>query len=52
LYFFEQTVYLFSELGVVVTFDNVPWQFSAGYYLLLISIILFLNKKNEKVFNS
>lgn len=52
LYFFEYTVSLFAEFGAVINIENVVWQFGIAYYLFLISFILFLNKRNEKVFNS
>lgn len=48
LIYFQKIVSFFAGLGGVVTLNNFPWQFVLGYYLMLVSLILFWNKKVEK----
>lgn len=45
LYFFEKVVSFFAGFGSAFTFENIPWQLSVGYYLVLISLLLSLNKR-------
>jgi competence protein ComEC len=46
LLYFEAIVNVFGGLGGVLTIGNFPWQFSAGYYCLLVSILLILKRKS------
>lgn len=45
LIYFEKTVSVFSSFGGVLEFNYFPWQISAGYYLILTSLVLVLRKR-------
>lgn len=47
LLYFETVVNFFGKLGGVLTIKNFPWQFSAGYYCLLISVLLISRKTHS-----
>jgi len=49
LLYFEMIVNFFGKIGGVLTINNFPWQFAAGYYCLLISILLIFKGKKLKV---
>lgn len=46
LLYFETVVNFFGKIGGILTINSFPWQFSAGYYCLLISGLLIF-KKNK-----
>jgi competence protein ComEC len=45
LLYFEIVVNIFGKIGGVFNIENFPWQFAAGYYCLLIAILIFIKKK-------
>ncbi len=47
LIYFELMTNFFANLKGSFIFQNVPWQLSAGYYLLLISLLAALFKKQD-----
>jgi len=47
LIYFEAVVKFFSGLGAVVKISELNWFVIVGYYLLVISLILFLRKKEN-----
>ena len=51
LLFFKKTVMLFSglpgKISVDVRNENFPWQITVGYYLILVSLVLFIGKKKK-----
>ncbi len=47
LLFFEWVVNFFGSLGWVWEVEEFSWQLSAGYYLILIAIILLFKKKSK-----
>ncbi|OGH11004.1 MAG: hypothetical protein A3B38_02315 [Candidatus Levybacteria bacterium RIFCSPLOWO2_01_FULL_36_13] len=49
LLFFQKTVEFFASVGAVLIIPEISWQFVISYYLILISIMVFLY---EKVSNS
>jgi competence protein ComEC len=48
LLFFEAVISFFAGLSGAISLQNVPWQFVAGYYLLLIAILAFGFQKMQK----
>ncbi|OGH23331.1 MAG: hypothetical protein A2958_00180 [Candidatus Levybacteria bacterium RIFCSPLOWO2_01_FULL_38_13] len=45
IFYFDKIVSLFSDLGGSLEIEDFPWQFAAGYYLILVSLVLkFKNK--------
>lgn len=44
LLYFESIVNIFGEIGGLITIQAVPWQFIAGYYCLLSSILLVFRR--------
>ncbi len=44
LLYFETIVQIFGKIGGVITIQAVPWQFIAGYYCLLSSILLVFRR--------
>jgi competence protein ComEC len=44
LLYFEKVVSVFGNAGAI-NISGIPWQFIAGYYLLVIALVLFLCKK-------
>ncbi len=46
LLYFETIVNIFGKIGGVMTIKNFPWQFTAGYYCLLSSVVFLLKKKS------
>lgn len=47
LLYFESIVNIFGKIGGVITIQVIPWQFIAGYYCLLSSILLIFRKKTH-----
>lgn len=45
LLYFETVVNISGKLGGMLIIKNFPWQFVAGYYCLLISVLLILKRK-------
>lgn len=45
LMYFETVVFFLSQFSWSLSFDIFPWQLGLGYYLFLISIILFVKKR-------
>jgi competence protein ComEC len=48
LLFFEKVVSFFGTFGSTFTFSSIPWQFSAAYYCILLSLIVFRFSKSSK----
>jgi competence protein ComEC len=48
LWYFEKMVATFSNVLVSVSFDTVPLAMVGGYYLILLSVILFKNSHERK----
>ncbi len=46
LIYFEKIVDFFGKIGGVIAIQVIPWQFIAGYYCLLSSILLVFKRKN------
>lgn len=46
LLYFETIVNFFGKIGGVVTVKTFPWQFSVGYYCLLVSALLISKRKS------
>lgn len=44
LLYFESIVNFFGKIGGVLIIKNFPWQFTAGYYCLLASALLFFKR--------
>jgi competence protein ComEC len=47
LLYFEAVANFFANLGGSLILQNVPWQFMAAYYLILISILVFVFQKKR-----
>jgi competence protein ComEC len=47
LLFFEAVANFFAGLSGSISLQNVPWQFVAGYYLILVSILAFAFKSSQ-----
>jgi len=47
LLFFEAVANFFAGLKGASTFQNVPWQLVAAYYLILVSVLIFAFQKNH-----
>ena len=47
LTYFEFIADFFANLKGSFTFQNIPWQFIAAYYLILVSILVFAFQKNR-----
>jgi len=47
LLYFELIVSLFAGWGAVVNFEDIPWQMIVAYYCILLSVILFFQKRNR-----
>ena len=45
LLYFETIVNFFGGIGGVLVVNNFPWQFSVGYYCLLVSGLIIFKKK-------
>ncbi|MEK9208380.1 MAG: ComEC/Rec2 family competence protein, partial [Patescibacteria group bacterium] len=45
LYYFEAIVDSFGSLGSVLTIDQLPFTISLGYYLILLSVIVWIRRK-------
>lgn len=45
LVYFENVVNIFGKLGGLITIQTLSWQFIAGYYCLLSSILLIFKRK-------
>lgn len=45
LLYFESIVNLFGKMGGVIAIQTVPWQFIAGYYCLLVSVLVAFKKR-------
>lgn len=45
LIYFEKIVNTFGKIGGVITITSLSWQFIAGYYLILSSILIVLKRK-------
>lgn len=45
LLFFEAVVNFFSSRPLQINLETFPWQFSIGYYFILLSIFMFLLKR-------
>ncbi|MBI2613467.1 MAG: ComEC/Rec2 family competence protein [Candidatus Levybacteria bacterium] len=45
LIYFETIVQIFGKIGGIITLQSVPWQFIAGYYCLLTSILIVFKRK-------
>lgn len=45
LFYFESVVNFFGKIGGVIAIENLPWQFSVGYYCLLASVLLTFKRK-------
>lgn len=45
LLYFEAIVNIFGKIGGVLTIKNFPWQFTAGYYCLLVCLLIFFQRK-------
>jgi competence protein ComEC len=41
LEYFEEIVSYFASFGTSFSFSQIPWQFVVGYYLILLSIVVF-----------
>lgn len=48
LLYFEKITVFFAEISMPFTFETVPIFFVAGYYCLLLSMIMFLKKKERR----
>ncbi len=48
LIYFEWVVNIFSSRGGVFKIENVPWQFTAGYYFVIAMIILLFRRKEPE----
>lgn len=48
LLYFETMVNFFGKIGGVLTINNFPWQFTVGYYCLLVSVLLISKRKKLK----
>lgn len=46
LVYFESVVNIFGQIGGIITIQRVPWQFIAGYYCFVLSILLIIRRKN------
>ncbi len=46
LFFFEKVVSFWGSKGYLFSFEGLSWEFFLGYYLLIVSFIIFL-RKNE-----
>src|SRR3990172_2708987 len=44
LLYFETIVNFFGEIGGIMALKNFPWQFTVGYYCLLISVLLIFKR--------
>ncbi len=45
LLYFETIVNFFGTIGGVLTINNFPWQFAAGYYCLLATVLIIFKRK-------
>jgi len=45
LLYFEMIVNFFGKAGGVLTIKSFPWQFTAGYYCLLVSVLLISKRR-------
>lgn len=45
LLYFEAIVNIFGKIGGVLTIKNFPWQFTAGYYCLLVCLLVVFQRK-------
>lgn len=45
LFYFEKIVNILADLKGVVSISTLPWQFSVGYYSLLLAIVIIIRKK-------
>jgi competence protein ComEC len=45
LLYFEKIVNFFGGIGGVLVVENFPWQFTAGYYCLLVCVLLIFKKE-------
>jgi len=41
LLFFEWIVRIFGEMGLIFSMQNFPWQFSVGYYMIVIALLRY-----------
>lgn len=47
LLYFQSMVTTFAGFGGFVSFSEFPWQFSFGYYLLLLGLVVFFYNKKD-----
>lgn len=47
LFYFEQIVSYFATKGSMVTIEVFPWQWSVGYYCLLLAIVFYAQKSRS-----
>lgn len=47
LLYFEIIVQIFGKIGGVLIVENLPWQFSVGYYCLLVSALIFYRETHS-----
>lgn len=45
LLYFEKIVNIFGKIGGVISIESLSWQIILGYYLVLVSLIVFLKRK-------
>ncbi len=48
LLFFEKVVSLFGSSGWMVQIESFPVAATVGYYLILVAVVLFINKRKDK----
>ena len=48
LFYFQKTVEIFAGFKGAITFNQIPWQFVVGYYILLLGLISSF-KRNIKI---
>lgn len=48
LFFFETVVSLFGNVGWILEMESFPWFLVVGYYLVVIAIVVFLQKRKTK----
>jgi len=51
LFYFEAVVNIFGRIGGVITIERFPWQFTAGYYCLLASILALFKRRTAISFD-
>jgi competence protein ComEC len=45
LLYFEAVVNFFGKIGGIISIKTFPWQFAAGYYCLLVCVLLIFKKE-------